>query len=79
MSIIEKLGIEKCRGIVEGAPEWAIFWIDNNEYHGTILSFPNMVSKVSYSILDIKKAVEKYDSEHAEMIDYSQAVRVVEK
>ena len=27
MNLIEKLGLEKCKQIVDGAPEWAKYWI----------------------------------------------------
>lgn len=115
MNLIEKLGIEKCRGIVDGAPELAELYVlvisDNasayycinngvvcacvdyglREISNNYLSFEDMINSwggihgvylddiVFAYIDDLKQAIEKYDSEHAEMIDYSQAVKVVEK
>lgn len=110
MNLIEKLGIEKCRGIVEGAPDGSEYFIIDFGYIsnlgcvGTSCSsvvnatlhkdgldhpitmnpcFQTVDSVVEFQdtvdLFELEQAIEKYDSEHAEMIDYSQAVRVVEK
>ncbi len=90
MNLIEKLGIEKCRGIVDGAPIEATHIDFRGRYwdlKDTGLLFENgkwIKDKsghacIWYPLSSLKDEIEKYDSEHAEMIDYSQAVRVVEK
>ena len=55
------LTIEQMRGIVAGAPEWAMFWITRNEYHISMLSFPNMTGQQSYLISDLRAAIADYD------------------
>ncbi|MFZ0023158.1 hypothetical protein [Acinetobacter sp.] len=62
MNLIEKLGLEKCRQIVDGAPEWAVFWITRNEYHISVLSFPNMTGQQSYLISDLRTALADRNS-----------------
>ena len=101
MNLIEKLGIEKCRGIVDGAPDsTATHYIFNKIPHYYSVDFQSwfydgewwdsdcytetdLIDSYGFdfviSLLALKQAIEKYDSEHAEMIDYSQAAREVEK
>lgn len=55
------LTIEQMRQIVDGAPEWAVFWITRNEYHISMLSFPNMTGQQSYLISDIRAAIADHD------------------
>ena len=55
------LTIEQMRGIVAGAPEWAVFWITRNEYHISMLSFPNMTGQQSYLISDLRAAIADHD------------------
>ena len=55
------LTIEQMRKIVKGAPEWAVFWITRNEYHISMLSFPNMTGQQSYIIDDLRKAIADHD------------------
>lgn len=55
------LTIEQMREIVEGAPEWAVFWITRNKYHGSVLSFPNMTGQQSYLISDLRATIADHD------------------
>lgn len=55
------LTIEQMREIVGGAPEWAMFWITRNEYHISMLSFPNMTGQQSYLISDLRAAIADHD------------------
>ena len=55
------LTIEQMREIVAGAPEWAVFWITRNEYHISMLSFPNMTGQQSYLISDLRTAIADHD------------------
>ena len=55
------LTIEQMREIVDGAPEWAVFWITRNEYHISMLSFPNMTGQQSYLISDLRTALADHD------------------
>ena len=85
MNIIENLGIEKCREIVAGIIGSANYWKDGEYYdynENSIFVFRdgewNWSSCVpSISIDSIKQAIEKYESEQAEMINYSPNVRVL--
>ena len=61
IQFIKEHGVEKAREVVEGAPEWAIFWITQGEYHISMLSFPNMVGHHSFLISDLKRLVESVD------------------
>ncbi|WP_257229992.1 hypothetical protein [Acinetobacter sp. YH12025] len=55
------LTIEQMREIVNEAPEWAVFWITRNEYHISMLSFPNMTGQQSYLISDLRSAIADHD------------------
>ena len=55
------LTIEQMREIVAGAPDWAVFWITRNEYHISMLSFPNMTGQQSYLISDLRAAIADHD------------------
>lgn len=55
------LTIEQMREIVAGAPEWAVFWITRNEYHISMLSFPNMTGQQSFLISDLRAAIADHD------------------
>lgn len=55
------LTIEQMRKIVDGAPEWAVFWITRNEYHISMLSFPNMTGQQSFLISDLRTALADHD------------------
>ena len=55
------LTIEQMREIVDGAPEWAVFWITRNEYHISMLSFPNMTGQQSFLISDLRAAIADHD------------------
>ncbi|MFV5490198.1 hypothetical protein [Acinetobacter sp. 199] len=53
--------MEKCKRIVDGAPEWAVFWITRNEYHTSMWSFPNMTGQQSCLISDLRAAIADHD------------------
>ena len=67
MNLIEKLGIEKCREIVEGAPdakyfgcsiETAKYWVNkSNEYHLNPVLFPNVSRQFVYVLDDLRTAI----------------------
>ena len=61
MNLIEELGLEKCQAIVDGAPDWAVFWVTLNEYHMSMLSFPNMTGQQSYLISDLRSAIADHN------------------
>lgn len=58
---IREFGVEKAREVVDGAPDWAVFWITRNEYHISMLSFPNMTDQHSFIVADLKRLVEYLD------------------
>ena len=66
MSLIEKLGLEKCQAIVSDAPEWAKYWITRGEYHGHIISFPNMTGHSSYLLNDLRTAIADHNQNLSE-------------
>ena len=55
------LTIEQMREIVVGAPDWAVFWITRNEYHISMLSFPNMTGQQSFLISELRAAIADHD------------------
>ncbi|MGO1061701.1 hypothetical protein [Acinetobacter lwoffii] len=55
------LTIEQMREIVDGAPEWAKYWITRDQYHGHIMSFPNMTDQQSYLLSDLRTALADHD------------------
>lgn len=55
------LTIEQMREILDGAPEWAVFWITRNEYHISMFSFPNMTGHSSYLLSDLRAAIADHD------------------
>ena len=55
------LTIKKMREIVDGAPDWAVFWVTRNEYHISMLSFPNMTGQQSFLISELRTAISDYD------------------
>lgn len=55
------LTIEQMREIVDGAPDWALFWITRNEYHISMFSFPNMTGHSSYLLSDLRAALADHD------------------
>ena len=61
IQFIQQNGVEKAREVLSGAPDWAIFWITQGEYHISMLSFPNMVGHHSFLISDLKRLVESVD------------------
>ena len=69
------LTIEQMRKIVEGAPEWAVFWVTRNEYHISMLSFPNMTGQQSYLISDIRAAIADHD--RTDHVDFKVGDKVV--
>ncbi|MFW2080454.1 hypothetical protein ACNPQK_05635 [Acinetobacter guillouiae] len=63
MTTINNLTIEQMREIVEGAPEWAKYWITRKEYHMSIISFPNMTDQKSFLIDDLRTAISEHDEQ----------------
>ena len=61
MNLIEKLGLEKCKAIIDGAPEWAKYWITRDQYHCHIMSFPNMTGHSSYLLNDLRTALADHE------------------
>ena len=60
---ISTLGVAKCREILKGAHEWAVFWITQNEYHISMLSFPNMTNHSSYLISNLRHELSLHDTD----------------
>ena len=55
------LTIKQMQEIVDGAPDWAVFWITRNEYHISMLSFPNMTGQQSFLISDLRTALADHN------------------
>ena len=74
MNLIEKLGLEKCKAIVDGAPnakyfgcsiETAKYWVNqSNEYHSNPVFFPNMSRQVAYVLDDLRTAIADHECDH---------------
>lgn len=54
-------GVEEAKRVLEGAPDWANFWISRDQYHGHIISFPNMTGHYSIKLSELKQVVESLD------------------
>lgn len=54
-------GIEEAKRVLEGAPDWAVFWISRDQYHGHIISFPNMTGHYSIKLSELKQVVESVE------------------
>ena len=61
IQFIQQHGVDKARDVVEDAPEWAIFWISRNQYHGSVITFPNMTDHYSVDLVELKRLVESVD------------------
>ena len=61
IQFIQQNGVDKAREVVKGAPEWAIFWISRNQYHGSVITFPNMTDHYSVDLVELKRLVESVD------------------
>ena len=71
MNLIEKLGLEKCKAIVDGAPDakyfgcsidTAKYWVNqSNEYHSNPVFFPNMSRQVAYVLDDLRTAIADHE------------------
>ena len=55
-------GIEEAKRVLSGAPDWANFWISRDQYHGHIISFPNMTGHYSIKLSELKQVVESLDT-----------------
>lgn len=55
---VAEKGIDKAKRVLEGAPDWAVFWISRDQYHGNIISFPNMTGHYSIKLSELKQVVE---------------------
>ncbi len=71
--------LEEMRKIVDEAPEWAVFWITRNEYHISMLSFPNMTGQQSFLISDLRTELAKHDTLDLEPTDIPHGCIVLEK
>ena len=57
MNLIEKLGLEKCKQIVDGAPEWAVAVnMNNGMYYDK-----SEVSKGDIWLIDLRTQLSDYD------------------
>lgn len=54
-------GIDRAREVLDGAPEWANFWISRDQYHCSVMSFPNMTGHYSVHLLEIKQAIADFE------------------
>lgn len=54
-------GIEEAKRVLGGAPDWANFWISRDQYHGHIISFPNMTGHYSIDLSELKQVVESVE------------------
>lgn len=57
MNLIEKLGLEKCKQIVEGAPEWAV---SVNLHNGMYYDLRE-VSRGDLWLMDIRTAISNHE------------------
>lgn len=55
-------GIDEAKRVLIGAPDWAIFWISRDQYHGHIISFPNMTGHYSIKLSELRQVVESLDT-----------------
>ena len=55
---VADFGIEKAKAVLEGAPDWANFWISRDQYHCSVMSFPNMTGHYSIDLSELKQVVE---------------------
>lgn len=58
---VAERGIDEAKRVLSGAPYWAIFWISRDQYHGHIISFPNMTGHYSVDLLELKQVVESVE------------------
>lgn len=58
---VAEKGIDKAKRVLEGAPDWAVFWISRDQYHGNIISFPNMTGHYSIKLSELKQVVESVE------------------
>ena len=80
MNLIQELGIEKCREIVEGAPdakyfgcsiETAKYWVNkSNEYHLNPVLFPNVSRQFVYVLDDLRTAITGHDCNHTDNLSH---------
>lgn len=54
-------GIEEAKRVLSGAPDWAKFWISRDQYHGHIISFPNMTGHYSINLSELKQVVDSIE------------------
>lgn len=55
---VAEQGIDEAKRVLGGAPDWANFWISRDQYHGHIISFPNMTGHYSIDLSELKQVVE---------------------
>ena len=82
MNLIERLGLEKCKAIIDGGPEWAKYQITRDQYHCHIMSFPNMTGHSSYLLSDLRAAIADHErTDYVSDIPYhiSPMTKVIER
>lgn len=60
MNLIEKLGLEKCKAIVDGAPKWAV---SVNLHNGMYYDLRE-VSRGDLWLMDLRTAIAKFECDH---------------
>lgn len=63
MNLIEKLGIEKCRQIVDGAPEWALAWCPTTEPSHPYTDACEGVCEWCVEIRDLRTAIANHNTD----------------
>lgn len=58
---VAEKGIERAKAVLEGAPDWANFWISRDQYHCSVMSFPNMTGHYSIDLSELKQVVESVE------------------
>ena len=59
---VADFGIERAKAVLEGAPDWAVFWISRDQYHCSVMSFPNMTGHYSIDLSELKQVVESIEN-----------------
>ena len=73
------MDIKTMQKIVDGAPEWAKYWITQGEYHHSVLSFPNMSNHSSYGLDELRTELAKREPMDLRDVDIPHGTIVLEK
>lgn len=65
MNLIEKLGLEKCQAIVDGAPKWAKWWCVDKEKFLDFIPCSKCVD-----VNDLRTAIANHNTDHCTDIGY---------